>query len=488
MDDRPGRADGLPPTGPAPDAAAVVEPSVVEPLGVESLGVEPPDVEPPAASSGLAPEPSTALDGARPDPGQADPRESGPLTREAARALLDRGASLMDAGEPEQAAACYQRLIGHREAAITSAALLGLGQALRRMDHEDAALEAWLSILRLPTTPATYPALREIAAARVRSNDLTGALDAYRQADRLAPSEDRPEIASRLGWLSKETGDARGARRHFARARRAGPALPMTWILIGITVVVSVAAWTNESDPTSSLYPVLWLDKAAVAAGQYYRLFTSALIHAPLDSPLGPFHLVFNMYALFIVGPLVELLYGSWLFLGFYVLLTAAGSVSSFVFGGDAPSVGASGAIFGLFGVLLAASRAHDPVLDRRRRGLVAQIGPIILLNLVFGLLNAGTIDNSAHIGGLLAGLWLGYLLVPGRVPTMSRMWRRPETGPDADNSALYALRVLGVAALVLVLAVGLVVGTEQRRSSGSDGSPTLTADEIGSGGTSPPT
>lgn len=473
MDDPPGRSDA-PSNDPARDGP--VEPGSDLRTEAGAPIVPDPGPEPAAAASGLAPEPLPGLEGARPDPGQTDPRETGPLTREAARALLDRGAALLQAGEPEQAAASYQRLVGHREAAVTSAALLGLGQALRRMDHEDAALEAWQSVLRLPVTPATYPALREIAAALVRNNDLTGALDAYRRADRLAPPEDRPEIASRLGWLSKETGDPRAAQRHFARARRAGPALPMTWILVGITVVVSVAAWTNENDPTNSLYPLLWLDKAAVAAGEYYRLFTSALIHAPIDSPLGPFHLIFNMYALYLVGPLVELLYGSGLFLGFYVLLAAAGSVASFVFGANEPSVGASGAIFGLFGVLLAASRAHNPVLDRRRRSLVAQVGPIILLNLLFGLLNAGEIDNSAHVGGLLAGLWLGYLLVPGRVPTMSRLWRRPETGPDADNSALNALRVLGVAALVLVLAVGLVVGTQQRRSSGNDGAPSVVA------------
>ena len=74
------------------------------------------------------------------------------------------------------------------------------------------------------------------------------------------------------------------------------------------------------------------------------------------------------MYALWLVGPIVERWYGSLRFLAFYLACAAAGSTASFVFGGDVPSVGASGAIFGLFGILLAAGRLHHPV-DRQSRG-----------------------------------------------------------------------------------------------------------------------
>ena len=58
-------------------------------------------------------------------------------------------------------------------------------------------------------TPSTYPALRQIAAALVRDGDLPAAAAAYREADKRAPAADKAEIASRLGWLAKETGDAR---------------------------------------------------------------------------------------------------------------------------------------------------------------------------------------------------------------------------------------------------------------------------------------
>src|SRR2546428_5125200 len=65
-------------------------------------------------------------------------------------------------------------------------------------------------------------------------------------------------------------------------------------------------------------------------------------------------------------------------------------------------------------------------MLDRRSRSLIRQVGTLIVLNLVLGFSLAGTIDNAAHIGGLLAGLWLGLLLLPARVPTLSSQRQGP--------------------------------------------------------------
>ena len=377
----------------------------------------------------------------------------GPLSREQARELLDRAAELLASGDYKEAADHYRRIVGNDDANVTAAALLGLGEALYRLDQADAAVATWEAVLELPDTPSTYLAWRNVAAARVREGDLKGAVAAYREAERRAPPQDRAEIATRLGWLAKETGNVGASRRYFARGRGGGPAFPLTWLIIGLTVVVSVAAMSLGGD---RILTTLELDKRAVAAGEYYRLWSVVLVH----DPTSLLHLGFNMYALFIAGPLVEQLYGSRLFLAFYLLCAAAGSVASFVFGSEVPSVGASGAIFGLFGVLLSASRTHHPVLDRRGRSLVGQIGTLILINLAFGFIVPG-IDNSAHIGGLLAGLWLGFLFVPGRVTTLRNLWQRP--GDTAGGTAL--LPAIGVAALVGVLAVGVVVGTATWRA-----------------------
>jgi membrane associated rhomboid family serine protease len=377
----------------------------------------------------------------------------GPLSREQARALLDRAAELLAAGDFREAAEHYRRIVGNDDATITAAALLGLGEALYRLDQADAAVATWEAVLELPDTPSTYLAWRNVAAARVREGDLKGAIAAYREAERRAPPQDRAEIATRLGWLAKETGNVGASRRYFARGRGGGPAFPLTWLIIGLTVVVSVAAMSVGGE---RILTALELDKRAVAAGEYYRLWSVVLVH----DPTSLLHLGFNMYALFIAGPLVEMLYGSRLFLAFYLLCAAAGSVASFVFGSEVPSVGASGAIFGLFGILLSASRTHHPVLDRRGRSLVGQIGTLILINLALGFAISG-IDNSAHIGGLLAGLWLGFIFVPGRVATLRNLWQRP--GDSAAGAAL--LPAIGVAALVCVLAVGVVVGTATWRA-----------------------
>lgn len=392
----------------------------------------------------------------------------GPLTRETARAILDRAAELLESGDYRDAAIHYRRVVGFDDPTITAAALLGLAETLYRLDEDDAAIATWESILELPETPSTYHAHRNIAAARVREGDLQGAIAAYREADRRAPAEDKAEIATRLGWLAKETGNTGASRRYFARGRAGGPAFPLTWVIIGLTVVVSFMAMSPDG---AFLYDMLQLDKRAVADGEYHRLWSVTLVHDPSNL----LHLFFNMYALYICGPLVEQLYGSRLFVAFYLLCAAAGSVASFVFGSDVPSVGASGAIFGLFGLLLAASRAHHPVLDRRGRSLVGQIGMLIVLNLVLGFAMGARIDNAAHVGGLLAGLWLGVLIVPGRVPTLRSMWRRP-AGQEASALPAFALPALGVGALVVVLVVGIVIGTEQRAGSASSNQPGIAA------------
>lgn len=390
-----------------------------------------------------------------------DPAVTGPLTADQARAFLDQAADLQAAGEFPSAAALYQRVIGQPDAAITAAAMLGLGQALYRMDRDDDALAIWEDVLRLPETPSTYRAWREVAAARVRAGDLRGALAAYREADRRAPGEDRAEIASRLGWLLKETGNARAAGRQFARAR-GSVGLPLTWVIIAVTVVVSVAAWSGSRE--FDVYGALELDKQALAMGEYWRLLTVTLVHA--EPPFGYLHLFFNMYALYLAGPIVERLYGRLTMGAFYALCAVAASTASFVFGSDVPSVGASGAIFGLFGVVLAATRVHHPMLDRQGRALAGQLGTLIVINLVIGFAS-GFVDNAAHVGGLVSGIWLGYLIPPGATATLGSGWVRAQGGgmiPVAgDNRGQVALRVLGVAALVLLIVVGLLVGTAAR-------------------------
>ena len=407
-----------------------------------------------------------------------DPSQPGPLDRATALAVLARADELLEAGEHEAAAAHYQRVAGFDDPAVTAGAYFGLGNALFRMDREDDAVWAWERVLQLPETPSTYLAWRQLAAARVRDGDLKGAIAAYREADRRAPAADKPEIASRLGWLAKETGDQRGAARQFRRSR-ATDQPTLTYAIIALTTVVSFTAWTGITfafgapvDP-GDLYKALWLSREGIAAGEFWRLVTVTLLHAP-DQIEFFLHLGFNMYALYLVGPVVEAIYGWRRMLLMYVMSAVTGSVASFVFSAPYPfAVGASGAIFGLLGVLLVASRVHHPMLARRQRGILAQVGTIVLLNLAIGFgLGATTgIDNAAHVGGLVGGLWLGLLLLPADAPTLSSMWQSP-TGGQVGWRPSAALQLAGVAILVGVVAVAIVVGDGNYRRSVDIGSP----------------
>jgi membrane associated rhomboid family serine protease len=374
-------------------------------------------------------------------------RSVGPLAWPAAVGLVERGRELLAAGEYQPAAQHFQRVTGHDDPAVTASALLGLGEALFRLDLDDEAIRTWQAVLQLPENPSTYSAWRNVAAALVRAEDLRGASAAYREADRRSPAEDKAEIAARLGWLAKETGDAGTARRYFARSRGAGPALPLSYLILGLTVVISFIALSADGLP---FLQALELDKSALGRGDLYRLASVTLVHANL------LHLAFNMYALYLLGPLVEGIWGMRTFALFYVLTAAAASTASFVLS-PGNSVGASGAIFGLIGVLLAGTRIHNPVLDRRARAIVPQLGSIVVVNLAFGFLMAGSIDNAAHIGGLLAGLWLGLFVPPGRVRTLRSFWHGGQTSPSAATPMIAA--IVGAAALVLLIVAGLVAG-----------------------------
>ena len=371
---------------------------------------------------------------------------TGPLDRATALALLDRGAELLGLAEFLPAAQAYQRVAGFDDAAITAAAWLGLGEALYRLDRDDEAVSAWQAVLRLPETPSTYTAWRNVAAAHVRAGDLPDAVKAYREADRRAPAQDKAEIASRLGWLAKETGDAGAARRYFARSRGDGPAIPLAYLILGLTVIVSFYALSADG---LSLGDALALDKSALKTGDLYRLFSVTLVHANV------LHLAVNMYALYILGPVVERIWGSAAFGLFYVLTAAAASTTSFLASPDV-SVGASGAIMGLVGVALAGTRVHNPVLDRQARAIIPQLGSFVVITLVFGVI-VPRVDNAAHIGGLVAGLWLGTFIPPGRVRTLRDFWQAKAGGPS--GAAMMAVALIGILGLIAAIAIGLVVG-----------------------------
>lgn len=131
-----------------------------------------------------------------------------------------------------------------------------------------------------------------------------------------------------------------------------------------------------------------------VKMGEYYRLITAVFVHANLA------HLLFNMYALWIIGMQLESFIGKWRYLVVYLFSAVCGSLLSVVVTPDALSVGASGAIFGLLGALLYFGYHYRVYLGTV---IKSQIIPLIAINLILGFMVPG-IDNAAHIGGLIGG------------------------------------------------------------------------------------
>jgi membrane associated rhomboid family serine protease len=181
---------------------------------------------------------------------------------------------------------------------------------------------------------------------------------------------------------------------------------------------------------------------------QWWRFITPMFIHVNL------LHLLVNMYSLWMIGPYVEKLYGSAKFVVFWVLTGIAGVVASYLTvrpnlatGGlsrflfkamDEPSAGASGALFGLVGVLFVFGiKFRNELPEGFKRAFGTGMLPVILINLFIGYLGRGFIDNAAHLGGLLSGAALALIV----------QYRRPG---DSRGSAL-VWRFLQAAALGLV-------------------------------------
>jgi membrane associated rhomboid family serine protease len=172
--------------------------------------------------------------------------------------------------------------------------------------------------------------------------------------------------------------------------RQLGAKPVITYALIAINVVMFVLQTMS-----SGLQSDLVLFSPAVADGDLYRLATSAFMH------YGVTHLLFNMYALFVVGPALEMALGRLRFTGLYALSALGGSVLVYLLSPlNAATAGASGAVFGLFGATF--------VVGKRLNLDVRWVVGLIVLNLAFTFvipaLGGQNISWQGHIGGLVTG------------------------------------------------------------------------------------
>ena len=135
--------------------------------------------------------------------------------------------------------------------------------------------------------------------------------------------------------------------------------------------------------------------------GEIWRLLTCAFLHSNL------IHIACNMYSLYIIGPQIQQIYGTKKYLSIYIISCITSSLLSYFMSPNSISVGASGGIFGLMGALLAFAIIERHKIDKK---YISSLMQIIVINLFIGL-SIKNIDNFGHIGGLIGGLLVGYII-----------------------------------------------------------------------------
>jgi membrane associated rhomboid family serine protease len=201
--------------------------------------------------------------------------------------------------------------------------------------------------------------------------------------------------------------------------------MPLTTAIVGANVLVFLAMVLTGSSPIEPT--VADVAKWGATTGfhtllaQPWRMLTSNYVH------IGILHIGFNMWCLWYLGALAERVFDRWTY---FLTYTACGLAGSLVSVGLHPvevGAGASGAIFGLAGALIAALYlGHLPVHPRALKATLKSLVLFAVYNLFFGAVVPG-IDNSAHMGGLITGLGLGAVLAPRLTgpPDERKAWER---------------------------------------------------------------
>ncbi len=183
--------------------------------------------------------------------------------------------------------------------------------------------------------------------------------------------------------------------------------MSLLYILIGLNSFIFLLPYLVQIGGSGNSFDNLLemgaKNNADIKDGEYYRLLTSTFLHGDLT------HLLFNMYSLWVIGQTTTLVFAEFRFGIIYFVSAIGGSLASFFFN-PSPSVGASGAIFGLIGSLLALG------IVSRDFGLINGILLNIALNLVFAFLPGSRLDNWGHLGGLTAGFVVGMIILSWKI------------------------------------------------------------------------
>jgi len=215
----------------------------------------------------------------------------------------------------------------------------------------------------------------------------------------------------------------------------------ITYIILGANVIIWLAT-EIAGGSTNNLVLIRFgaLFREFVFAGEVWRMVSCAFLH------IGILHLLVNSYTLYQLGTFIEKFFGRSKLVITYVITTITSSSLSLLFSSSI-SAGASGALFGLTGLLLGnawAKKTYVPDLPIDERQLI----PFVFYNLWYGMMSPG-IDNWAHIGGLLGGITLGYILDPSNSFDPSK-WKRI----IPDILSVLSIAILAITIIFWVLSI----------------------------------
>jgi membrane associated rhomboid family serine protease len=178
------------------------------------------------------------------------------------------------------------------------------------------------------------------------------------------------------------------------------PSVTLALVLVNVLAYIWEVTTGTNFDDNRSLLAHGALYGPLVQQGQWWRVITGAFLHA------GIAHIALNMFALYQLGMFVEMLMGPWRMLAVYTIALLGGGYAVVYLAPNDVTVGASGAIFGLFGALMAIGLR----MGQRGRALISQTLPILVINLVFTFA-IPFISKAGHVGGLVSGFFAGLVL-----------------------------------------------------------------------------
>lgn len=231
-----------------------------------------------------------------------------------------------------------------------------------------------------------------------------------RYAFQMESDEHAARLVSKLPTAQTPGFDARQRELHeFNRRLRAqgAPRVTQTLVALNFLVFIAMAIATRQVAGFGLQELARWgaNNGPLTVGGQWWRLLSAAFLH------LNPIHLLVNMWVFWNVGRLAERLFGRWTFLALYLAAAFLASLGSLAWNPLLISVGASGAIFGILGAFLAYLARRRTLVPRTVvRAYWLSTLVFVLFSLISGLLQTG-IDNGAHVGGLIAGFCLGWIL-----------------------------------------------------------------------------